>query len=64
MPGDKRFDDAYYCREAAIDALAQYWPLAVETVACLRSVAQADPVDWMRELALDWLERLSQSTAM
>ncbi|HEU4557884.1 MAG TPA: HEAT repeat domain-containing protein, partial [Longimicrobium sp.] len=60
-PGERKYTDAYYCREAAVEALARHWPLMRETVECLRGVAQADPVDWMRELAAARLENLQRA---
>jgi hypothetical protein len=59
-PGDEQYADAYYCREAAVDALARHWPSESDTVNCLRSVLETDKVDWMRKLAETWLGKLGQ----
>lgn len=59
-PGDQQYADAYYCREAAVDALARYWPMEPATRDCLQHVSRADKVDWMRALAGIWLGKLDQ----
>ena len=58
--GDLQHADAYYCREAAVDALAQNWPAEPATLDCLREVSMSDSVGWMRTLAGTWLEKLCQ----
>jgi GTPase SAR1 family protein len=59
-PGDQQHADAYYCREAAVDALARYWPMEPATLDCLQQVVRTDKVDWMRALAGTWLAKLDQ----
>jgi hypothetical protein len=59
-PGERKYTDSYYCREAAVEALARHWPQEPATLACLREVARSDEVQWMRELAATRLEKLVQ----
>jgi hypothetical protein len=56
--GDDQYADSYYCREAAVSALARYWPREQAVLKCLTDVSQADTVEWMRTTASNWLEKI------
>lgn len=58
-PGDEQYADAYYCREAAMVALARYWPTDPLAVECLRDISRTDKVDWMRGAASTWLSKIT-----
>jgi len=61
-PGDQQYSDAYFCREAAVNALARYWPMEAATLDCLQEVAVTDSVDWMRALAVTCLVKLGRAS--
>jgi hypothetical protein len=62
-PGDEQYADSYYCREAAITALAKYWPAEEIALECLRDVSQTDEVEWMRSAAAAWLSSITTGVA-
>lgn len=61
-PRDERYADAYYCREAAMVALAKYWPADPLALESLLDISRTDKVDWMREAATAWLSRITAET--
>ena len=56
-------NDRFYVREAAISALATYWPSHPEVLSLLRDRAKNDPTGWLREEAKNWIDQLSSEAS-